>query len=98
MCGAHNLRDLYTFDPDGHVRARSMADLLVHAKAAATASHAAGQRNLDDKTLAEIRTWYRAAVVKGSRTTRVSAARLPATDCGDDPNLVSLAGLVPVWP
>jgi transposase len=67
-CGAHNLRDLrdlYTVDPDGQVWARSMADLLIHANAAATAARAAGQRHLDEQTLAEIRTWYRAAVAKG---------------------------------
>ena len=32
------MRDLYTFDPDGQVWARSMADLLIHANAAATAA------------------------------------------------------------
>ncbi len=65
-CGAHNLRDLYTFDPDGQVWARSMADLLIHANAAATTSaRTAGRRHLDEGTLAEIRTWYRAAVAKG---------------------------------
>ncbi len=34
-CGAHNLRDLYTVDPDGQVRARFMGGLLIHANAAA---------------------------------------------------------------
>jgi transposase len=45
-CGARNLRDLrdlYIFDPDGQPWARSMADLLIHANAAATAARAAGQ-------------------------------------------------------
>jgi transposase len=67
-CGAHNLRDLrdlYTFDPEGQVWARSMADLLIHANAAATAARAAGRQRLDDAELAEIRAWYRGAVAKG---------------------------------
>jgi transposase len=67
-CGAHNLRDLrdlYTFDPGGQVWARSMADLLIHASAAAASARAAGQQHLNDKTLAEIRAWYRGAVAKG---------------------------------
>ena len=67
-CGAHNLRDLrdlYTFDPDGQVWARSMADLLIHANAAATAAWAAGRHRLDDAELAEISAWYRGAVAKG---------------------------------
>jgi transposase len=67
-CGAHNLRDLrdlYTFDPGGQVWARSMADLLIHANAAATAARAAGQPRLPDDQLAEISAWYRGAVAKG---------------------------------
>jgi transposase len=43
--GAHSprdLRDLYSFDPDGQLWARSMANLLIHANAAATAARAAG--------------------------------------------------------
>jgi transposase len=67
-CGAHNLRDLrdlYTFDPDGQVWARSMADLLIHANAAATAARAAGRQRLDDAELAKIRAWYRGAAAKG---------------------------------
>jgi transposase len=67
-CGAHNLRDLrdlYTFDPDGQVWARSMADLLIHANAAATAARATGRQRLDDAELAGISAWYRAAVAKG---------------------------------
>jgi len=67
-CGAHNLRDLrdlYTFDPDGQVWARSMADLLIHANAAATAARAAGPPRLPDDQLAEISAWYRGAVAKG---------------------------------
>ena len=67
-CGAHNLRDLrdlYTFDPDGQVWARSMADLLIHANAAATAARAAGRQRLDDAELAEFSAWYRGAVAKG---------------------------------
>ena len=67
-CGAHNLRDLrdlYTFDPDGQVWARSMADLLIHANAAATAARAAGQPRLSAQQLAEISAWYRGAVAKG---------------------------------
>ena len=67
-CGAHNLRDLrdlYTFDPAGQVWARSMADLLIHANAAATAARAAGQLRLADDELAEVRAWYRGAAAKG---------------------------------
>ena len=67
-CGAHNLRDLrdlYTFDPGGQVWARSMADLLIHANAVATAARAAGQQRLDEAALAQIRAWYRGAVAKG---------------------------------
>ena len=46
-CGAHGLRDLaglYRFDPDGQVWARSMADLLIDANAAATAARSAWRR------------------------------------------------------
>jgi transposase len=67
-CGAHNLRDLrdlYTFDPDGQIWARSMADLLIHANAAATAARAAGRQRLDETELTQIRAWYRGAVAKG---------------------------------
>jgi len=67
-CGAHNLRDLrdlYTFDPAGQLWARSMADLLIHASAAATAARAAGQPRLSGEQLAEISAWYRGAVAKG---------------------------------
>jgi hypothetical protein len=41
-----------------------MADLLIWANAQATAARAAGQPRLD-AVLAEIRSWYRGAVVKG---------------------------------
>jgi transposase len=67
-CGAHGLRDLrgvYELDPDGQVWARSMADLLIHANAKATAARAAGKPRLDDAALAEIRSWYRGAIAKG---------------------------------
>ena len=67
-CGAHNLRDLrdlYTFDPAGQLWARSMADLLIHANAAATAARAAGKPRLPDDQLAQISAWYRGAVAKG---------------------------------
>jgi transposase len=80
-CGAHNLRDLrdlYTFDPDGQVWARSMADLLITANAKATAARAAGRQRLDDTELAEIRAWYRGAVAKGitdNQGRRTQAAR-----------------------
>src|SRR6266704_1189872 len=50
-CGAHGLRDLaglYRFDPDGQVWARSMADLLIDANAAATAARSAGHASLSD--------------------------------------------------
>ncbi len=67
-CGAHGLRDLaglYRFDPDGQVWARSMADLLIDANAAATAARNAGQASLSDGDMARIRSWYRGAVAKG---------------------------------
>ena len=67
-CGAHGLRDLAglcRFDPDGQVWARSMADLLIDANAAATAARSAGQASLSDAGLARIRSWYRGAVAKG---------------------------------
>jgi transposase len=67
-CGAHGLRDLrgvYELDPDRQVWARSMADLLIRANAAATAARAAGQHHLSDNQLAEISAWYRGAVAKG---------------------------------
>jgi transposase len=67
-CGAHGLRDLaglYRFDPEGQVWARSMADLLLDANAAATAARSAGQASLSDAGLAGIRSWYRGAVAKG---------------------------------
>jgi transposase len=67
-CAAHGLRDLrgiYEPDPGGQVWARSMADLLIHANAKATAARAAGKPRLDDTALAEIRSWYRGAVAKG---------------------------------
>jgi len=67
-CGAHGLRDLRgvcELDPDAQVWARSMADLLIHANAKATAARAAGKPRLDDAALAEIRSWYRGAVAKG---------------------------------
>ena len=62
-CGTS--RDLYTFDPDGQMWARSMADLLIRRQAAATAARAAGQPRLGDAQLAEITAWYRGAVAKG---------------------------------
>jgi transposase len=67
-CGAHGLRDLRgacEFDPDGQVWARSMAGLLIHANAKATAARSAGKNRLDDAALAGIRSWYRGAVAKG---------------------------------
>ena len=67
-CGAHNLRDLrelYTFDPEGQIWARSMADLLIWANKQATAARAAGQASLSEDQLARIRSWYRGATAKG---------------------------------
>jgi len=67
-CGAHGLRDLaglYRFDPDGQVWARSMADLLIHANAKATAARAAGLGQLTGPGLDQITSWYRGAVAKG---------------------------------
>jgi len=42
-----------------------MADLLIHANAAATAARAAGQTRLSGEQLAQINAWYRGAVAKG---------------------------------
>jgi transposase len=42
-----------------------MADLLIQADGAATATRAAGQQRLDEATLAEIRAWYRGTMAKG---------------------------------
>jgi transposase len=67
-CAAHNLRDLkdlYDFDPEGQLRARSMAGLLIEANKMATAARAAGRRSLDDGDLDKIRSWYRGAVATG---------------------------------
>jgi transposase len=67
-CAAHNLRDLkdlYDFDQQGQIWARSMADLVIDANAQATAARAAGQPRLSDDQLARIRSWYRGAVAKG---------------------------------
>jgi transposase len=67
-CGAHLLRDLaalYRPDPDRQVWARSMADLLIHANAAATAARAAGLGELTGADLAQIASWYRGAVARG---------------------------------
>jgi transposase len=77
-CGAHGLRDLkglHEFDPDGQVRARSIADLLIRANKQATAARAAGQPRLSDAQLAEITAWYRGASPKASPTTRTGAPR-----------------------
>src|SRR6266545_1555750 len=67
-CGAHGLRDLaglHRFDPQGQLWARSMADLLIDANAAATAARNAGQARLSDEQLAKIKSWYAGAVAKG---------------------------------
>ena len=67
-CGAHGLRDLaglYRFDPEGQVWARSMADLLIDANAAATAARSGGHACLSEAQLAGIRARYRGAVAKG---------------------------------
>ena len=42
-----------------------MADLLIHANAAATTARAAGQPRLADEQMAQISAWYRGAVAKG---------------------------------
>jgi transposase len=67
-CGAHGLRDLrelYRWDPEGQVWARSMADLLIRANAKATAARAAGNACPGEAALAGINAWYRGAVAKG---------------------------------
>jgi transposase len=67
-CGAHGLRDLaglYRFDPGGQLWARAMADLLIDARAAATAARAAGRARLSDEQQARIRARYLGAVAKG---------------------------------
>ena len=42
-----------------------MADLLIHANAAATTARAARPARLFDEQMAEISAWYRGAVAKG---------------------------------
>ena len=42
-----------------------MADLLIHANAAATTARAAGQPRLTAEQTAQINAWYRGAVAKG---------------------------------
>ena len=42
-----------------------MADLLIHANAAATTARAAGQPRLTGEQMAQINAWYRGAVAKG---------------------------------
>jgi transposase len=79
-CGAHGLRGLrgvFELDPDGQVRARSMADLLIRANAQATAARAAGQARLSDRQLAEITAWYRGAVARGITDNGTVALRHP---------------------
>jgi transposase len=80
--GAHNLRDLYTFDPGGQVRARSMADLLIHASAAATAVRTAGQPRLTGEQLAEITAWYRGAVARGITDNQGKRGKIARDGCG----------------
>jgi transposase len=63
--GLRDLKDLYQFDPAGQLWARSMADLLISANAAATAARAAGQARFAGDQLAEITACYRGAVAKG---------------------------------
>ena len=59
-----------------------MADLLIHANAAATTARAAGQPRLTDEQMAEISAWYRGAVAKGITDNRENAARPPRTGYG----------------
>ena len=66
FCGAHGLRDLaglYRFDPEGQVWARAMADLLIDANAAATASRGSGHACLDEAQLA----WHPCPVPRRGR-------------------------------
>ena len=84
-CGAHGLRDLaglYRFDPGGQVWARSMADLLIDASAAATAARSAGQASLSDADLARIRSWYRGAAAKGIADNQHERTQMAKTGCG----------------
>ena len=95
-CGAHGLRDLaglYRFDPEGQVWARSMADLLLDANAAATAARSAGQASLSDAGLTGIRSWYRFPVLHpgqecldlGGRVNQGRPGRIPGVTEGDCP-------------
>jgi hypothetical protein len=59
-----------------------MADLLIHANAAATAARAAGQPRLSGEQLAEISAWYRGAVAKGITDNSTGAAKPPRTGGG----------------
>ena len=82
-CGAHGLRDLaglYRFDPDGQVWARSMADLLIDANAAATAARSAGQASLSDAASPASGPGT-ARRRQASPTTSTSAPRWPKTGC-----------------
>ena len=85
-CGAHGLRDLaglYRFDPDGQVWARSMADLLIDANAAATAARSAGQASLSDADLAAHPLLVPRRRRQGPRRQPgTSAPRSPKTGCG----------------
>ena len=84
-CGAHGLRDLaglYRFDPDGQVWARSMADLLIDANAAATAARTACEASLSDACAAPASGPGTAAPSpRASPTTSTSAPRSPKTGC-----------------
>jgi transposase len=84
-CGAHDLRDLrdvYRWDPDGQLWARSMADLLIHASAAASAARAAGKARPGEAALAEIGAWYRGAVARGIADNQHKRSRAGKDGCG----------------
>ena len=56
-----------------------MADLLIHASAAATAARAAGQPRLTGEQMSQINARYRGAVAKGITGNRGNTPRPPRT-------------------
>ena len=79
--GLRDLAGLYRFDPGGQVWARSIADLLIDANAAATAPHR-GRASLSNATLAGIRSWYRGAVAKGIAHSQAERTQIAKDGCG----------------
>ena len=84
-CGAHGLRDLaglYRFDPDGQVWARSMADLLIDANAAASAARSVARPASATPTWRASGPGTAAPSPRASPVTSTSAPRSAKTGCG----------------